>query len=75
MGDVVQWSANAVMATVVPERLGIGKEDPRFNLDRRDRLCRILREAKRILKLSEEERSAVIALCAKIEANTKKQRG
>lgn len=53
------------------EQLGIPRTHPDFIRVRRQRFCKLLREAKRILKFSEEERKAVIELCKLIEVNTK----
>lgn len=51
------------------EPLGIPKTHPDFIRLRRERFCKLLREGKRILKLSPEERAKVIELCEMIERN------
>jgi hypothetical protein len=53
------------------ERLGIDRHHPDFVRARRQRFVKLLREAKRVLGFSEEERKAVIELCKMIERNTK----
>jgi hypothetical protein len=54
-------------------QLGIPRTHPDFVRVRRERFCKLLREAKRILNFSPEERQAVIELCKMIERNTKQQ--
>lgn len=53
------------------ERIGVDRNNPDFIKARRLRFCKLLREGKRILKFSDEERAAVIALCKMIEKNSK----
>jgi hypothetical protein len=52
-------------------QLGIPHTHPDFVRVRRERFCKLLREAKRVLKFSPEERRAVVELCEMIERNTK----
>lgn len=52
------------------KQLGIPRTHPEFVKVRRQRFVKLLREAKRILKLSAEERAAVIELCELIERGT-----
>lgn len=40
-------------------------------IGRRKRFCKILREGKRVVKLSHDEKALVVAACALIEKNTK----
>lgn len=49
------------------EQIGIPRTHPDFVKARRARFAKLLREAKRILKLSPEERAKVIELCKLIE--------
>lgn len=55
------------------DRIGIPRTHPDFVKVRRARFVKLLREAKRILKLSDEERAAVIELCKLIERNTENE--
>lgn len=52
------------------KQLGIPRTHPDFIKVRRQRFVKLLREAKRVLKFSEEERAAVIELCKLIEKGT-----
>lgn len=52
------------------EHLGIDRHHPDFIRARRQRFVKLLREAKRVLGFSEDERKALIALCKMIERNT-----
>lgn len=53
-----------------PQKIGIPRTHPDFKKNRRERFCRLLREAHKILKadLSEEERESVKALYQQIES-------
>ena len=53
------------------EQIGIPRTHPDFIKSRRERFCKLLREAKRTLKFSDEERKAVVELCNLIEKNTR----
>lgn len=52
------------------QRIGIPRTHPEFKKNRRERFCKLLREAHKILKadLSEEERASVKALYQRIES-------
>ncbi len=54
-------------ASKMVEKLGIPRTHPDFVKARRERFCKLLREAKRILKLSEEEKAAVNELLKVME--------
>lgn len=49
------------------EKLGVPRDHPEFRKLRRARFVSLLREAKRVLKLSPRERLLVIELCKLIE--------
>ena len=51
------------------ERIGVDRHNPEFIKARRARFVKLLREAKRVLNFSEEERRLTIELCKLIEAN------